>query len=199
MNTNETKLRSHLSEARGKSTRTLTIEYADSVLRSLLRVPALPTLAEEHSRAVSDNARNPSNHVRDEGKAKQRAFQWSRWYSDVRTEIDRDGVGMLADLEKWAPDDHTRFDRGVERVVALLRALRDLNLPWWPSHMVDRHAHLDLNLLDFVERELGRLETAQLRRSGSRPTLFDAMAKLPPRTAPRDLSIDDWKPTRAEF
>ena len=165
---NETKLRNRLAEAAGKSLKVLTLDWVDAVLRSPLRIPALPKLAEEHAQQLDDVVRNPRGHVRDEGKAKQRYQVYSRWYSDVKTEIERDGILMLRDLERLAPEEHERFENSVERVVSLLAALRDLKLPWWPCHRVDRAAHRELTLLDWVEQELGRLETSQLRRGGAR-------------------------------
>lgn len=180
--TNEAKLPSHPRAARGKSPRVHVLDIADAVLKSAMRLPPLPKLAEEWSQAMAAKEH-------DEGKAGARATQWGRWYYAVRTELDRDGVKLLAELETLAPDEHTRFDRIAERVVSMLRALRELNLPWWPSHTLDTNVRRELTLLEYVERELGRLETRQIRRGVGRPSLFDATHGLPMR---RD--VDDWAP-----
>jgi hypothetical protein len=147
------------AEARGKCAAQLAIEWADSVLASPMRIPPVPTLAEEFLRRMSD----PKEPRVGESRMKQCRWHYDRWLSDVAMEINAHGIRLLEELERYVPDDAERLNAVSARIATLLASLRNLKLSWWPMYRIDDH-HMELSLLEYCERALGRLETLQIRR-----------------------------------
>lgn len=178
--------------------RAMLLALVDAVLKSNPNLPALPPLAEAHSTRMAERLRNPHGFAPDAEQSKTRARAWELWYSLVREKVDRDGVQLLDQLARLAPDDRARFAAVLDRVSAMLRALRDLGLPWWQSHQVERYTHRDLSLVDYCERRIAKAETWQIKRGDARgqKDLLAGGGTVPPGRAdtqrPAREQVDEW-------
>jgi len=167
-------------------------ELVASVLKSSARLPDLPHLAAQYAERLADRVRDPKGHHLDsDADARERLKHWERWYAQVKEALVVDGVGTLRQLERagW----RKRFDSVAERLDKQVRVLRELALPWWPTFEVEDSPWRELSLLDWTEREIGRLTTRMIRRGGDRQSPVHPPQR---RDVGDPISLDDWEPLK---
>lgn len=180
-------LQALLARPKPERDRLLLEQITDRVLAEPRRLNPLPTLARVHSERVAERVRDPRGYrLDDDGKSKDRSSQWGQWYARITEVLAIDGVDLLRELLNAG--DMQRFEMLAARVEAQVRALRGLELPWWPIHRIERMPYRELSLLDYVEQQLGKLNSASIRR-GSGETRQPA-----PRRDVDDVDRDDWEP-----
>lgn len=158
-------LNSLLAAARNKSPGARLADVVDVVLARPRAVPALPTLARQHSERIAVRLRNPDGFRVDEADGRIRLRQWSQWHAQVSELVRGDGVDLLDEIMQTEPYDAERFEALAERISAVLRALRGLNLPWWQTCGIDPSTGMNWSLIELCERRLGKIETMALKRS----------------------------------
>lgn len=175
------------------------VGLVDAILASPRKLPPIPSLAVRRCEIIAERLRDPKHYSCDnESDAQMRLHQWQRWYALVGDALIVEGICILERLAArgwW-----NRFEAIAARVEAQVRALRELNLPWWPTHRIDEDPYRELTILDFVEQRLGRLNSESVRRGGGDGS-FRTGGPSParPSPAPRrdidDIDLGSWQPS----